>query len=350
MDLASLCQQYMPRLQQTHGHRITPAQWMALRAITGCRTGHCGHLLLQCPDCRQPAVQPRSCGHRACNRCQQSCAQDWLARQQQKLLPVPYFMATFTLPDELRLLARQHPRQVYDLLMQCAASTLQRFGCNASAGKAELGLCAVLHTHTRRLDYHPHVHVMVPSGGVDRDKRLWRRLGDDYLFNGRALAAAFRGALLKALAQAGLTPPATPKRWVVHCKKVGQGLKALQYLSRYLYRGVLSNHQLVADDGRQVTFRYKDSKTGEFKTRTLPGEDLVWLLLQHVLPTGFRRARDYGFHHGNARALLRILQWVLKVQAPPPHQKTRKPFTCPCCQGVMRIVGIRRPTVTCESG
>jgi hypothetical protein len=348
MDLASLCQQYLPRLQQTHGHRISPEQWRAFHAITCCRTGLCGDLLLQCPDCRQPSVQPRSCGHRACNRCQQHCAQDWLARQTRKLLPVPYFLVTFTLPKELRPLARQQPRVVYDLLMQCAASTLQHFGHNARAGHTELGLCAVLHTHTRRQDYHPHVHVVVPAGGVDRARRQWRRPGDDYLFNGRALAAAFRGALLNALATAGLTVPVVPKRWVVHCKKVGQGLKTLQYLSRYLYRGVISNHQLVADDGTNVTFRYKDSKSGKRRTRTLPGEEFLWLVLQHVLPKGFRRARDYGFLHGNAKTLLATVQWVLRVQRPPTPEKTRAEIKCPLCQGLMRVIGMRRPV--CDSG
>jgi hypothetical protein len=322
MDLASLCQQYLPRLQHTHGHRISPGQWRALHAITGCRTGHCGDLVLQCPDCRHLTAQPRSCGHRACNRCQQQCAQDWLARQTRKLLPVPYFLVTFTLPEELRPLAQRHGRVVYDLLMQCAASTLQRFGRNAKGGEAALGLCAVLHTHTRRLDYHPHVHVVVPAGGVDRSQRLWRRLGDDYLFNGRALAAAFRGAMLNALATAGLAIPVVPRRWIVHCKKVGRGQTTLQYLSRYLYRGVISNHQLVADDGTHVTFRYKDSKIGERRMRTLPGEDFLWLVLQHVLPKGFRRARDYGFLHGNAKALLATVQWVLRVQQ---HRRQKGP-------------------------
>jgi hypothetical protein len=180
------------------------------------------------------------------------------------------------------------------------------------------------------------------------DQRLWRRLGDDYLFNGRALAAAFRGALLNALASAGLALPATPKRWVVHCKKAGQGLQALQYLSRYLYRGVLSNHQLVADNGTHVTFRYKDSKSGERKTRTLPGAEFLYLLLQHVLPKGFRRTRDYGFLHGNAKALLATVQWVLRVMSPPPTTKTRASFACSQCQGAMRVIGIRRPA--CDSG
>src|SRR5690606_7146317 len=179
-------------------------------------------------------------------------------------------------------------------------------------------------------------------------QRLWRRFGDDYLFNGRALAAAFRGALLHACADAGLAIPVAPRRWIVNCKNVGRGLKALQYLSRYLYRGVISNHQLVADDGNRVTFRYKDSKTSERRTRTLPGADFLWLVLQHVLPKGFRRARDYGFLHGNARALLNIVQWVLRVQRPPIPERTRATFTCSACQGLMRIMGVRRPA--CGSG
>lgn len=343
MDLALLCQHYLPRLQHLHGQRLSPEQWSAYNAIVGCRTEQYGQLLLHCQDCPHHGARYRSCGHRACNQCQQHSAQAWLQRQTQKLLPVPYFLVTFTLPAQLRHLARQHPRVVYACLLQCAATTLQRFGHNAKAGQAELGLCAVLHTHTRRLDYHPHVHVVVPAGGVDRHRRLWRRLGDDYLFNGRALASAFRGALLNALTGAGLAVPAAPKRWVVHCKKVGQGLKALQYLSRYLYRGVISNQQLVADDGTHVTFRYTDSKSGKRMTRTLPGEDFLWLVLQHVLPKGFRRARDYGFLHGNAKPLLATVQWVLRVQRPPVPEKARAAFDCPLCQGVMRVIGVRLP-------
>lgn len=348
MDLASLCQHYLPQLQARHGQRLTPEQWRGFHAIVGCRTEQYGQLLLHCQDCQQHGTRYRSCGHRACNQCQQHSAQAWLQRQTQKLLPVPYFLVTFTLPNELRALAKRQGPVVYDLLMQCAASTLQHFGHNATGGGAALGLCAVLHTHTRRLDYHPHVHVVVPAGGVNRQRRQWHVLGKRYLFNGRALAAAFRGALLNALTAAGLTLPATPRRWVAHCQKVGRGLQALQYLSRYLYRGVISNHQLVADDGTQVTFRYTDSNSGERKRRTLRGEDFLWLVLQHVLPKGFRRARDYGFLHGNAKKLLATVQWVLRVQRPPPPEKTKATFECPLCQGVMRVMGIRRPA--CDSG
>ncbi len=289
-----------------------------------------------------PTLQtPRSCGHRACNQCQNNSTQDWLDRQRQKQLPVNYYMATFTLPCELRVLARSHRKTLYNLLIQCAVSTLKTFALNKKGFNAELGLCGVLHTHTRRLDYHPHVHIVVPGGGVHRSRREWRKLRGDYLFNGRALAAAFRGAFLKALDNANLNPGMTPKKWVAQCQKVGRGEQALQYLSRYLYRGVISNRHILEDDGSCVTFRYRDSKTGTWKTRRLPGEAFIALLLQHVLPRGFRRARDYGFLHGNAKALLKIVQWVLRVNLPGKTTRHKASFCCPHCRGPMVVCGVR---------
>jgi len=208
--------------------------------------------------------------------------------------------------------------QYGNLLIQCAVATLKTFGLNKKGFEAELGLCAVLHTHTRRLDY---------------------------LFNGRALAATFRGALLKALAEAGLSAGVTPKKWVAQCQKVGRGDQALQYLSRYLYRGVISNFNILADDGDTVTFQYRDGNTGRWQTRSLTGEDFLAQLVQHVLPKAFRRARDYGFPRGNARALLNLVQWVLQVQR-LGRQQIKKPsgrLCCPCCGGALRVMGYRLP-------
>ncbi len=267
--------------------------------------------------------------------------QDWLARQCQKQLPVNYYMATFTLPYELRALAQTHSRRVYALLFDCAVSTLKAFALNQQGLAAELGLCAVLHTHTRRLDYHPHVHILMPGGGVHRARREWRKLKGNYLFNGKALAKAFRGAMLHALAAEGLAQTHTPKNWVVQCQKVERGQQALQYLSRYLYRGVISNANILHDDGTHVTFRYRDSRSSQWQNRTERGEDFVHLLMQHVLPKGFRRTRDYGFLHGNAKALLRIVQWVLKVDHPPKPVKHKPALRCPHCAGPMVVIGIK---------
>lgn len=342
MTLPDIVERYRTAFLARFGRTLTAQQRSALNAITGCRTGQYGELVLTCQDCQQTGGQFRSCGHRFCNQCQQEAAQQWLARQEQKLLPVPYYLATFTLPVELRPLAKRHPRTVYALLMRCAANTLRRFGRNKEGIAAELGFCAVLHTHTRRLDYHPHVHMVIPGGGVHLQRREWRGLKGDYLFNGRALAASFRGELLRALNNAGFTVPRTPTRWIAHCKKAGRGVQALQYLSRYLYRGVITDQQILADDGDNVTFRYKDSRTDTWQTRTLSGEEFIALVLQHVLPKGFRRARDYGFLHGNARLLLRVVQWVLRTPLPASLEPRKKTFRCPHCQGRMQVCGVRR--------
>lgn len=339
MDLQSIVKRYGDRLETRFGQQLSRDQWSAFNAIEGCRQGAFGDLILQCGECHQRTYVARSCGHRSCNQCQYHQAQAWLERQRQKQLPVDYFMVTFTLPAELRALAMRHSRIVFSVLMRCASDTLKRFGLNKSGFQAELGLCAVLHTHTRRLDYHPHVHVVLPAGGIQRARREWRKLKGGYLFNEQALAAAFRGAMLNALDQAGLVLERTPKRWVAQVKKVGRGEQALQYLARYLYRGVISNRQIIDDDGTYVTFRYRDSKSGEYRTRRERGELFLYLILLHVLPKGFRRARDYGFLHANARALLKIVQWVFKVL--PPEPKAKRVLCCRHCGGPMVLDGFQ---------
>ncbi len=341
MELQSILSLYHARFLQQYGRQLNRDQWSALNAMQGCREGQYGDVLLSCDTCPGQASLPRSCGHRACNQCQHQSTEQWLDRQRQKQLPVNYYMVTFTLPYELRTIAKAYPKVVYAHLMRSASSVLKRFGLNKNGLKAELGMCAVLHTHTRKLDYHPHVHIVVPGGGVNRNKREWRKVKGKYLFNGRALAKAFRGELLHQLETEGLTLPATPHRWIAQCQKVGRGKEALQYLSRYLYRGVISNQNILEDNGTHVTFRYRESKTNTWKTRTLLGEEFVALLLQHVLPKGFRRARDYGFMHGNAKAMLQLVQYILKVHRPPPKEKRPLKIQCPRCHGKMQVVGIR---------
>lgn len=205
-------------------------------------------------------------------------------------------MVTFSLPAELRGLARANQKLMYTLLFDCTISTLRKCGLNDKTLAAKLAATGILHTHTRRLDYHPHVHLVVPSGGVNTWRKEWRKLKGKYLFNGCQLVSVFRGKMPKVIAEAGLTYPKTPEKWVVQCKRAGQGLTALQYLSRYLYRGVISIRNIVEDDGDFVTFQYKDSTTKQTKKRKMKGEDFVALVLQYTLPKGFRRARNYGFY------------------------------------------------------
>ncbi len=338
MTLQNIIHRYRDRFVSQYGSSLTATQWSALNAIDGCRQGQYGELEWACTKCSHYQQTLRSCGHRSCNQCQNNSTQDWLDRQRQKLLPVTYFMATFTLPQQLRGLAKANQQVVYNLLITVAVDTLKMFAKNDPTLNGELGCCAVLHTHTRQLDYHPHVHIVVPGGAINKTRREWRKIKNDYLFNGEALSRVFRGKLLRVLAEAGLSLPPTPNDWVVQCKKVGKGVEALRYLSRYLYRGVISNDNIIDDDGEKITFRYKESGTNAIKTRTLPAESFIHLVLQHTLPKGFRRARDYGFLHGNAKQTLKRLQWVFRVFIPVPEPQRRKAkIRCPKCKSAMHF-------------
>jgi hypothetical protein len=344
MDLATRIKTYRGRLEAQYGQYLLPGHYRALDAITRCRTPASGEVLARCSDCGQIEWHPCSCGHRSCPRCQNHEVTQWLERQREKLLPVDYFLVTFTLPAQLRSLAWQHQHQIYAALFRAARETLRQFGLNPKHLGAEMGMTAMLHTHSRRLTYHPHLHVVVPGGGVDVKQKTWKRTRYRYLFNEFALAAVFRGKLLHEIDQAGLRPPAEiPKEWVVDCKLVGRGESALEYLSRYLYRGVIRESNIIADDNGWVTFRYTDGESGEVRTESLPGEEFLWRILQHILPRGFHRVRDYGFLHHNARKTLQLVQLILQVVIKPGTQKVRPTFCCSGCGGAMRVISVYPP-------
>jgi len=325
-----------------------------------CRTRFAPRMLALCEACGEQRSVPHSCGHRACPHCQHHEGQLWLQRQLQLQVPATYFLVTFTLPSELRGLAWSHQRVVYALLMQCAWETLATFSRNDSQLRATPGAVGVLHTHNRRLDFHPHVHMVMPAAALDPKRKLWRTkkrpsksergsADGGYLFNHKALAKVFRAKVLDAVEHAGLVlPDKLPATWVVDCRCVGDGRKALLYLGRYLYRGVIQEADILrCDDNGQVSFRYRDAKTGKADVRTLPGADFLWLLMQHVLPKGLRRARNFGFLHPNSASAVRLLQ-VLHLRATPaadaPTTPTRPAWRCACGQP-MHVVRRRLPAL-----
>ena len=274
-------------------------------------------------------------------------------------MPATYFLVTFTLPAQLRALAWQHQRQVYTRLMQCAWATLKTFSQNDRHLAGTPGAVAVLHTHNRQLGFHPHVHVCMPAAALatalNTAQRLWRtkvKLGKTpgsreaarggYLFNQTALATVFAAKFKAALVKAGLPlPDDLPEHWVVDCKAVGDGQAALRYLGRYLYRGVIQEQDILRCQDGLVTYRWRDAKSGKAATRTLPGADFLWLLLQHVLPRGLQRARNFGFLHHNSRRLLRLLQLTQALPTvlpnPLPPAPERPVWRCACGQP-MRIL------------
>ena len=344
MELTNLIEQYLPAFKAKYAQRLLPGHFSAISSMQRCRTPDSGQMLLHCSACSVRMERPHSCGHRSCPKCQNHQASLWLDRQRGKLLPVEYFMVTFTLPYDLRALARRHQAIMYNALFAGASSTLKDFGLTPKHLGVDIGMSAVLHTHSRRLDYHPHLHVIVPGGGVLRDRRQWKKLKGRYLFNGLALAKVFRARVLAALIDQGLTvPKALPERWVVHCKRVGRGQRALEYLSRYLYRGVIGENNIVAHRDGKITFQYLDAGTGKTQYRTEKGEDFLWLVLQHVLPKGFRRVRDYGYLHGNAKRLLAVVQLVLRIMIEPATPRSRPVYKCPSCHSPMQILRFIKP-------
>ncbi len=333
---ADFLTQYRGQLRSEH--------YRALAAMKQCRTQASPMMRVKCTGCEQQKLVPHSCGHRHCPHCQHHESQQWLERQMKKQVPAQYFLLTFTLPAEFRALSWAHQSVIYELLMRCSWETVRTFSKNDRQLQGTPGAIAVLHTNTRQLEFHPHVHLVMPAAAVDAKQRQWRTKRSGYLFNQTALAKVFRAKMLAGLEAAGLTPPQRyPKKWVVDCKSVGSGEKALIYLGRYLYRGVIAEKDIVACDNGKVSFRYRDAKTGKVEQRTVSGAHFLWLVLQHVLPKGFRRARNFGFLHPNCKRVIALLHVLLKFV---PAQtatwfKQRAPILCGCCGAVMTIMKTR---------
>jgi len=328
---------------------LLPSHFKALAAMKRCRNALSLQMQAQCPQCDRQIRVPHSCGHRHCPHCQHHESEQWLQRQLQKQVPAEYFLLTFTLPAELRSLAFQHQRAVYSAMIQCGWETIRTFTRNDSQLQGAAGAISVLHTHSRTLAYHPHVHWVVPAAAVDAGKQRWRTK-QGYLFNHQALAKVFRAKMLDTLTRQGLPlPEQSPSQWVTDCKSVGSGEKALVYLGRYLYRGVIREKDILACENGQVTFRYLHAKTGQWKRRTVSGAHFLWLVLQHVLPKGFRRARNFGFLHPNSKRLISLLQYLTGID---PNRalawlKLRPKLTCPCCGAEMIIVRTQIPPRSC---
>lgn len=361
ITLAAIIERFESDYFAQYGASSLPSHAKALAAMKRCRTQLAPRMLAHCGACGEQRVVPHSCGHRNCPHCQAHESQQWIERQLQRQVPASYFMLTFTVPAELRELAWQNQSWFYAKLFDCAWETVNDFSHNDKKLQGNPGAVAVLHTHSRRLDYHPHVHLVMPAAALDVQNNLWRtkcakasnglRQDKPYLFNHKALAKVFRAKLLAAISQEGLALPARlPEKWVVDCKCVGSGEKALVYLGRYLYRGVIQEKDILSCADGQVSFRYRDAKTSKMQVRSLSGAAFLWLLLQHVLPKGFRRARNFGFLHPNSKRLIALLHLVLKV-VPPSVQawvKPRPTLRCPCCGEAMQIVRRRMAAPTSE--
>jgi hypothetical protein len=315
-------------------------------AILSCRTADRGGQLFACA-CGAFHYAYHSCGHRACHQCGHGDARAWAQRQENKLLPVPYFLVTFTVPEDLRAVIRAHPRECYAALFRESSGALADVALTKLG--LELGWTGVLHTWTRQLIFHPHVHYLVPGGGLTPDGLRWKRVKDpQFLVSTKVLAARFKNRLRQGLEQEhqellkAIPSRAWRQAWVVDVQPVGRGTTALRYLAAYVQKTALSASRLIACDAHTVTFTHRDRASGQTKTLRLPAHEFLRRFLQHVLPTGFQRVRHYGWLSPAAKfrwqRIHALLDW--KPAAAPEASAARSwAPCCPRCQKPMRLVG-----------
>lgn len=349
--LAEIFRRHWPAYRAKFGNAIPPVHRAAVKAILSCRTLNRGGHIFVC-DCGAFQFAYHSCGHRACNQCGQADAKAWAQRQETKLLPVPYFLVTFTVPEELRTALRTHAKELYGALFQQSAGALHDVALSKLG--VELGFIGVLHTWTRQLLYHPHIHYLVPGGGLTPDGLRWKRVEDpQFLLPQRVLAARFKNRLrqwLEAQHQEVLRQiPASAWRtpWVVDVQPAGRGQTALRYLAAYVQKTALSPTRLVACDDTTVTLTYQDRHSGQVRTLRLSGEEFLRRFLQHVLPTGFQRVRHFGWLSPAAKARWLRIQALLDWKAAASPTADSAPCWvphCPRCDKPMRLLGpLARP-------
>jgi hypothetical protein len=319
-----------PEYLQRFGSSMPERQRQVLLRILRCRTLELGGQLFACPDFAPPHFRYHSCNDRHCPLCGQSDADQWRARQESGLLlPANYFLVTFTVPEPLQAWLRSHPKAGYDLFFQSSAQALQDLAGNPQHLGGSLGLLGVLHTWSRTLLYHPHIHYLVPGGGLSPDQRQWVAAREKFLLPVYPLSDHFRHLFYQGLqtqdpqALQSLPHKIWKQRWVVHCQAVGSGQQALRYLSRYVFKTATGNRPVeLLPDGR-IRWPYRDSATGQAAHQNLTPEELLRRFLQHILPSGYHRVRLFGWFHPAARSKLNRVRALLK-QSPLLTQAQRQ--------------------------
>ena len=342
LEVAEIFRLHGPQYREQFGARMLPSHLRVMQDIEQCRTAALGGQVYFCNQCQEQRYSYHSCKNRHCPKCQNEQANQWLAEQQSLLLPVPHFLVTFTLPEELRAVARSNQKLIYNLLFRASSAALLKLAQDPRFVGGQIGMVGVLHTWTRQLLYHPHVHYIATGGGLTDDGR-WVSSRKDFLVPVKALScifrAKFRDQLKKTDLFAAVAPRVWRKTWVVHSQPVGSGQQAFQYLAPYIFRLALSNNRLRQLHDGQVTFSYKESATDQVKRCTLTAPEFIRRFLQHVLPHRFIKVRYFGLlSPGNrhllqkARDLLGAAIRKLKSQALKPTQPAAA-LPCPHCGG-----------------
>jgi hypothetical protein len=378
LEVADIFRDHGPAWRDANRGHVSLDQMKVMSAIERCRTSALGGHVARCEndDCAYTTIAYNSCRNRHCPKCQGAAARKWLAEREAELLPVGYFHVVYTVPAPIADIAYQNKRAIYDLLMKAAAETTLTIATDPKHLGARIGITAVLHTWGSALTHHPHVHMIVPGGGLSEDGDRWISSRPGFLVHVKVLSHLFRGRLLAMLDEAHaqdrlrffgdhaaladkrafkrFLAPLRRAEWVVYSKQPFAGpQQVLRYLSRYTHRVAISNHRLVAADHNAIAFRWKDYRiegSGRWKTMTLAPHEFIRRFLVHVLPKGLHRIRHYGlFANGNRAANIAKARELLGAapRVEPEEEKTAatsepRVLACPCprCGGRMIVIEV----------
>jgi predicted Zn-ribbon and HTH transcriptional regulator len=376
LEVADIFRVHGSAWRQANAGHVSLDQLKVMSAIENCRTAALGGHVARCEKCSHTLIAYNSCRNRHCPKCQSAAAKEWLAEREAELLPVPYFHVVFTLPARIADIAYQNKTVIYNLLFKAAAETLMTIAADPKHLGARVGVLSVLHTWGSALTHHPHVHMIVPGGGIALDSESWVSCRPNFFLPVRVMSRLFRRLFLEKLATAhqggelqffgkhaqlinakafaAYLAPLRKCEWVVYSKRPFGGPKdVLRYLARYTHRVAISNRRLIAIDDKSVTFKWKDYRIEgreRYKVMTLAITEFIRRFLIHVLPTGFHRIRFYGLLAGSKRAdniararkLLAVpmlpIEAIKAASTADEPQASKHP--CPCCGGHMIIIEV----------
>jgi len=320
-------------------------------AIINCRSGHYGIAVYQCDNCGKEHLIDRSCGNRHCPQCQYHKSRQWLEAQLKRRLPGGHFLLTFTVPEQIRHFCRSHQEAAYDAMFMASAGSIKKLAKDPRFIGADLpGFTSVLHTWGRQVQYHPHLHLIVPAGGLSTNRKKWLPAGNAFYLPVKALSKIFRAKFKAEMARQGLLHKIDPScwqiAWNVNCQAVGDSEATLKYLAPYIFRVAISNSRILAVKDRTVTFSYRKKGSNRSRKVTLDVIEFIRRFLQHVLPTGFMKVRHYGFMSSNCAVPLSHLRLLIlaglqnarlcphDLSATKPKPALPNPI-CPACGGFL---------------
>jgi hypothetical protein len=357
MSVAECFRQHASAYLDKFGDRVPLGHRKVISAITRCRTGELGNVIYACDGCGQAHWVGRSCGNRHCPTCQHGKTVTWLTKQTQRLLPIHHFLITFTVPQELRIVLRAHQKDGYDAIFAAGSQTIRKLANNPKwLGTRKIGFFGVLQTWGRDPTvYHPHVHFIVPGGGVSEDGTKWLATPENFFFPEPCASPIYRAKFRDLMCEAGLDKLVDSsiwrhdKWWEVDVKPVGNGQAVLKYLAPYVFRVAIGDNRIESCDEQTVTFRYTPSKSKKSKTRPVAGNEFIRGFLQHVLPSGYQKIRYYGWMSQNHRMAIDRVRWLVwlylgwtfwlaSLPVKPPI--VREPVRCARCGNTMRLVAV----------